>query len=105
MPAVDASGASGPGPSVSAPSDDAVTSPDLDSSRLYAAFGAAIGAVDVGANEGDIDVKDTSAAKPVPPPYVEGGSASVNIPGVNLGTSSLTGEAGKGAKSHALSQH
>lgn len=86
--------------SVSAPSDDNVTSPGLDSSRLSAAFGAALGAVDAdaeGSEGGDIDVGDASG--PVPPPYVEGaGGASVSIPGVNPGTSSLTGEAGEGAK-------
>lgn len=74
--------------SVSAPSDENVTSPGLDSSRLSAAFGAAIGAVDAeGGSEAEIDVGDASAAA-VPPPYAEGAGASVSIPGVNPGTSS-----------------
>lgn len=83
---------------MSAPSDETATSSELDSSRLSAAFGAAIGAVDVEGSDGDIDVGDASAA--VPPPYVEGAGASVSIPGVNPGTSSLAEETGGGARWH-----
>lgn len=83
-----------PGLSASPPAEENVTSPGLNSSRLSAAFGAAIGAVDVEGSEADIDVGDASAG--VPPPYVEGAGASVSIPGVNPGTSSLAGGGGAG---------
>lgn len=93
VPAVEVS-ATAPALSVSAPSDDAVTSPGLDSSRLSAAFGAALGAVDDtgDVSEGDIDVGSGSVALPA---YgeVEGG-ATTGIPGVNPGTAGVAAAAG-----------
>lgn len=63
---------------MSAPADDAVTSTGLDSSRLSAAFGAAISAANDDAatatgSEGNIDVG-------------EGHVETLSIPGVNPGT-------------------
>ncbi|CAN0085676.1 unnamed protein product, partial [Ectocarpus fasciculatus] len=72
----------------------AVTSPGLDSSRLSAAFGAALGAVDDGGavSEGDIDVGSDAAAALPAYGEVEGGAAT-GIPGVNPGTAGVAADA------------
>ena len=98
--AVDAPTGSVPGLTVSAPADEAVSSPPLDSSRLSAAFGAALGAVDAeedAAGEAEIDVGDTSASVSVAPPAYAEGEAVAGIPGVNTGAPATSGGGGGGS--------